>query len=135
MSNAPPTELAPQHTSEAAAAANFEVEPSRYTKEDLLDVFRAQKMGDDTSRLFISGWDPSNINGNSGRGWGKSVENHIPQEPGACWDQNGDTMPMALQDYSLDEKEVKSSPFCLLLFIIANMLTKTRPFRPRSTPR
>ncbi|OAQ98707.1 hypothetical protein LLEC1_06661 [Akanthomyces lecanii] len=107
MQTAPPTELAPQPTSAepAAAAANLEAEPSRYTKDDLLDVFRAQKMSDNPSRLFLSGWDPSNINGSSGRGWGKSNETHIPQEPGACWDRGGETSPMALQDYSLDEKE------------------------------
>lgn len=108
--NAPPTELAPQPTSAepAAAVANLEAEPSRYTKDDLLDVLRAQKISDDPSHLFIPGWDPSNINGSSGRGWGKSNETHIPQEPGACWDQSGETAPMALQDYSLDEKEVNS---------------------------
>ncbi|TQV90671.1 hypothetical protein V2A60_006883 [Cordyceps javanica] len=111
MQTAPPTELAAHPTSAepAAAVANLEAEPSRYTKDDLLDVFRAQKMNDDPSRLFISGWDPSNINGNSGRGWGKSNENHIPQEPGACWDQNGETAPMAFQEYSPDEKEAFST--------------------------
>ncbi|KAJ6788776.1 hypothetical protein PWT90_06355 [Aphanocladium album] len=110
MQTAPPTDLAAQPTSaETTAVSNLEVEPSRYTKDDLLDVFRAQKLNEDPSRLFIPGWDPSNINGNSGRGWGKSNENHIPQEPGACWDQNGETAPMALQDYSLDEKEAFST--------------------------
>lgn len=108
MQNHPPTDLAqPSSAEPAAAMASFEAEPSRYTKDDLLDVFRAQKMTDDPSRLYISGWDPSNINGTSGRGWGKSNENHIPQEPGACWDQNGETAPMGLQDYSMDEKEVR----------------------------
>lgn len=112
MSNAPPTDLAAQPTSTepAAPVAAYEAEPSRYTKEDLLDVFRAQKQSEDPSRLFISGWDPSHINGSSGRGWGKSNENHIPQEPGACWDQTGETAPMGLQGYSMDEKEVNIYP-------------------------
>ncbi|ATY58508.1 GYF domain [Cordyceps militaris] len=111
MQTAPPTELAAQPTSGelAGGVGNFESEPSRYTKDNLLDVFRAQKMTEDPSRLFISGWDPSHINGNSGRGWGKSNENHIPQEPGACWDQNGETVPMGLQEYSPDEKEAFSN--------------------------
>ncbi|KAM0668948.1 hypothetical protein ACQRIU_002510 [Beauveria bassiana] len=111
MQAAPPTDFTAQPVSaeHAAVIANVEAEPSRYTKEDLLDVFRAQKMSDDLSRLFISGWDPSNINGNSGRGWGKSNENHIPQEPGACWDQNGETTPISFQEYSIEEKEAFST--------------------------
>lgn len=122
MQTAPPTELAPQPTSAepAAAVANLDAEPSRYTRDDLLDVFRAQKMSDDPSRLFISGWDPSNVNGSSGRGWGKSNETHIPQEPGACWDRSGETAPMALQDYSQDEKEVNS---CLVNTCLAHQRT------------
>lgn len=68
-------------------------------------MFRGRK-GDDPSRLFISGWDPSHINGSSGRGWGKSNENHGPQEPGACWDQAGDAAPLGLQGLSQEETEV-----------------------------
>lgn len=86
---------------------SFEPTPSRYTKEDLLDMFSGRK-ADDPSRLFISGWDPSLINGSSGRGWGKSNENHVPQEPGACWDQGGDGAPLGLQGLSSEEVEVCS---------------------------
>lgn len=60
----------------------------------------------DPSRLFISGWNPNHVNGSSARGWGKTSDNHVPQEPGACWDQNGDTAPMGLQELSIEEKEV-----------------------------
>ncbi|OAA54859.1 GYF domain protein [Cordyceps fumosorosea ARSEF 2679] len=112
MQTAPPTDLAAAQSTSAEPAppvASVEVEPSRYTKDDLLEVFRIQKISDDPSHLFMPGWDPSNINGNSGRGWGKSNENHIPQEPGACWDQNGETTPMAFQEYSFDEKEAFST--------------------------
>lgn len=84
----------------------YEPGPSRYTKDELLDMYRSQRAGDDPSRLFISGWDPSSVNGSNTRGWGKSGDNHVPQEPGACWELNGDTTPMGLHDLSVEEKEV-----------------------------
>lgn len=68
-------------------------------------MFQQQKNGD-ASRLFLSGWDPSNVNGAAGRGWGKSNDNHVPQEPGACWDQLGESTPLGLQGRSSEEKEV-----------------------------
>ncbi|KAF4468222.1 gyf mpd2, partial [Fusarium albosuccineum] len=85
-------------------ASTYEVPPARYTKEDLLDMFRLQKT-DNASRLFASSWNPSQVNGHAPRGWGKTNDNHIPQEPGACWDDTGDTTPMGLQDMSSEEKE------------------------------
>ncbi|KAM0561282.1 hypothetical protein ACHAPJ_003160 [Fusarium lateritium] len=88
-----------------ASASTYEMPPARYTKEDLLDMFRPQKPADDATRLFASGWNPGQVNGHAPRGWGKSNDNHIPQEPGACWDQSGDVTPMGLQDMSLEEKE------------------------------
>ncbi|KAJ6443167.1 GYF domain-containingprotein [Purpureocillium lavendulum] len=113
-SNPPPSsENAVQHPSidEAPVAhpVMYEAGPARYSKDDLLDMFRAQKSPDDTSRLFIPGWDPSTINGGGGRAWGKSSDAHIPQEPNVCWDQTGETLPMGLQDLSLDEKEAFSA--------------------------
>ncbi|KAI5457121.1 hypothetical protein BGZ63DRAFT_428545 [Mariannaea sp. PMI_226] len=89
----------------APLLATQELAPARYTKEDLLDMFRLQKGSDNASRLFIPGWNPAQVNGVAPRGWGKSNENHIPQEPGACWDQIGDSTPMGLQELSLEEKE------------------------------
>ncbi|KAH6989318.1 hypothetical protein BKA56DRAFT_476885 [Ilyonectria sp. MPI-CAGE-AT-0026] len=86
-----------------------ELGPARYTKDDLLDMFRPQKGHDTSSRLFIPGWNPGHVNGHPPRGWGKTNDNHIPQEPGACWDQIGDSTPMGLQDLSLEEKEAFST--------------------------
>ncbi|KAF4507763.1 hypothetical protein G6O67_004226 [Ophiocordyceps sinensis] len=84
---------------------NYELGPSRYTKDELLDMFRSQNPADDSSHLFMSGWNPTSLNGGGSRGWGKSGDNPVPQEPGACWDQNGDTAPMGLLDLSPEEKE------------------------------
>ncbi|KAF5025931.1 hypothetical protein F66182_1966 [Fusarium sp. NRRL 66182] len=88
-----------------ASAATYELSPARYTREELLSMFRLQKPTDEPSRLFAPGWNPGQLNGHTPRGWGKSNDNHIPQEPNACWDDSGDTIPMGLQDMSLEEKE------------------------------
>ncbi|KAG5922343.1 hypothetical protein E4U42_005502 [Claviceps africana] len=88
-----------------AQASSHESGYVRYSKDDLLSIYRSQKTGDDPSRLFISGWDPSQVNGNNARGWGKTNDSHIPQEPGACWHPNSETTPMGLHELSAEEKE------------------------------
>ncbi|PNY26415.1 GYF domain protein [Tolypocladium capitatum] len=90
-------------------APMYEPGPSRYTKDELLEMYRPQRAGHDPSRLFISGWDPSSINGSNARGWGKSGDNHVAQEPGACWELSGDTTPMGLHDLSVEEQEAFSA--------------------------
>ncbi|KAH7163530.1 hypothetical protein B0J13DRAFT_38476 [Dactylonectria estremocensis] len=92
-----------------APPATHELGPARYTKDDLLDMFRSQKGPDNSSRLFIPGWNPGQVNGQPPRGWGKPNDNHIPQEPGACWDETRDSTPMGLQHLSLDEREAFST--------------------------
>ncbi|KAG6027954.1 hypothetical protein E4U41_000806 [Claviceps citrina] len=92
-----------------AQAISTESGYARYSKEDLLDMFRTQKVGDDPSRLFIPGWDPSQINAGNTRGWGKANDGHIPQEPGACWNSNSETTPLGLHELSAEEKEAFST--------------------------
>ncbi|UKZ80419.1 hypothetical protein TrVFT333_008178 [Trichoderma virens FT-333] len=92
-----------------AQPTTYEVGPSRYTKDDLLEMYQSQRPGGNPSHLFISGWDPSNVSGSGVRGWGKSNENHVPQDPGTCWDFNGDTAPIGLSGFSQDEKEAFST--------------------------
>ncbi|KHN99336.1 GYF domain protein [Metarhizium album ARSEF 1941] len=92
-----------------ALPPSYEVGPARYTRGDLLGMFRSQKPGDDPSRLFIPGWDPTHVNGGNARGWGKTNDTHVPQEPGACWDHDGHTAPMGLHEFSTEEKEAFST--------------------------
>lgn len=55
----------------------------------------------------MPGWNPGQVNGGgASRAWGKSNENHVPQEPGACWDDNGESTPLGLQAVSAEEREV-----------------------------
>jgi PERQ amino acid-rich with GYF domain-containing protein len=94
----------------SAEPSAVELSPARYSKEDLLDMYRPQRISEDPSRLFMQGWNPGHVNGGAVRAWGKSNENHVPQEPGACWDVNGESTPMGHQGLTSDEKEVCPSP-------------------------
>ncbi|CAH0025466.1 unnamed protein product [Clonostachys rhizophaga] len=89
----------------SAEPSAVELSPARYSKEDLLDMYRPQRISEDPSRLFMQGWNPGHVNGGAVRAWGKSNENHVPQEPGACWDVNGESTPMGHQGLTSDEKE------------------------------
>ncbi|RBR24438.1 uncharacterized protein FIESC28_02729 [Fusarium coffeatum] len=89
-----------------ASDSTYELPPARYTKEELIDIYRSQKPAVDVSHLLAPGWNPGQVNGHAPRGWGKPNDNHIPQEPGACWDDSGDSTPMGLQDMSMEEREV-----------------------------
>lgn len=62
--------------------------------------------GNRLTRLLMDGWNPENVNGGSSRAWGKSNENHIPQEPGACWDEHGQSTPLGHQPPTAEEREV-----------------------------
>ncbi|KXJ95128.1 hypothetical protein Micbo1qcDRAFT_187381 [Microdochium bolleyi] len=80
---------------------------TRYTREDLLDI--ATNIPD-VSSLFAPGWQPGQINGSAGRGWGKTAENHpAPQEPDVCWDNNGSVRPVGMTEMTSEEKELFSS--------------------------
>lgn len=86
----------------------------RYTKEQLLALAKAQAPSVDLSSLLISGWNPGQVNGTPARGWGKTNENHVPQDPGVCWDANGQVKPIGLQEMSAEEREVRAT--CARIF-------------------
>ncbi|KAF7554905.1 hypothetical protein G7046_g6685 [Stylonectria norvegica] len=91
-----------------AQPATYDAGSTRYTKDDILDIFHPVR-SNDTSRLFISGWNPGHVNGNAARAWGKPNNDHVPQEPGACWNSAGDSTPMGLQEMSPEEREAFST--------------------------
>ncbi|KAL7821332.1 hypothetical protein V8C44DRAFT_314264 [Trichoderma aethiopicum] len=113
-SNPPPANdnaVQPPSVEEAPLAqpTTYEIGPSRYSKDDLLEMYQSQRPTGNVSHLFIPGWDPSNSGGAAARGWGKSNENHVPQDPGTCWDANGQTTPIGLSAFTEEEKEAFSS--------------------------
>lgn len=76
-------------------------------------MYNSQRPDGNPSHLFISGWDPSNGASAGVRGWGKSNENHVPQDPGTCWDASGEIAPIGLQGFSPEEREVRDNNFFL----------------------
>lgn len=84
---------------------------SRYSKDQLLDLFRAQgrsgQAATNLSDLFVDGWNPEAVNGNSNGGWGKKEEYKDGSGgPEICWDHEGNVQPLALIEMGEEEKEV-----------------------------
>lgn len=83
---------------------------SRYSKDQLLDLFRTQERNGfsstDVNDLFVDGWSPGAVNGTSNGGWGKRDDNKEAAGPEICWDPEGSVIPKAMQDMSEEEKEV-----------------------------
>ncbi|CAK7236476.1 kinesin-like protein [Sporothrix bragantina] len=78
----------------------------RYSRDQLLDIFKGTpQTAIDVSNLFVGGWSTTQVNG-APRGWGKSSEGTIPQDPTVCWDSNGNVAPIGLQQMTEEEKEV-----------------------------
>lgn len=82
----------------------------RYSKDQLLDLFRAQDGGGFSSTnindLFVDGWSPGTVNGTSNGGWGKRDDTKEAAGPEICWDPAGSVNPIAMQEMSEEEKEV-----------------------------
>ncbi|TAQ91560.1 hypothetical protein B7494_g86 [Chlorociboria aeruginascens] len=81
----------------------------RYSKSQLLDIYKIQKESDapkrEVSRLFADNWDPGHSsNGANGRGWGKSHDGRDAHGPDICWEPNGSVQPISLEEMSLLEK-------------------------------
>ncbi|EFX02117.1 gyf domain containing protein [Grosmannia clavigera kw1407] len=78
----------------------------RYSRDHLLDLFQANgNESADASNLFVSGWNPTQVNGTA-RGWGKSLDGTVPQDPTVCWDAAGSIKPIGLQDMSAEDSEM-----------------------------
>lgn len=85
----------------------------KYCQEELLEVARAVAAGSqvvDVSSLLMDGFNPGgHINGHSSRGWGKPNETNAHNDPTVCWNTEGSSVPLGLQDMSADEKEVRAN--------------------------
>lgn len=80
----------------------------RYSKDQLLDLFKAQgQSGPDVADLFVDGWSPNAVNGTSHGGWGKRDDHKEQQSNGAeiCWDHDGTVQPLSLIEMNDEEKQ------------------------------
>ena len=86
---------------------------SRYSKDQLLDLFRTQERNGvpstNVNDLFVDGWSPGLVNGTSNGGWGKRDDNREAAGPDICWDHEGNVNPIAMQEMTEEEKEVYQS--------------------------
>lgn len=97
---------------------------SRYSKEDLLSIFKGQRdsgalaknMGDH----FLASWDPHDDTAATNGAWAKKEDQKdSPPGPEVCWDYLGHYEPLGLIDMTEEEREVCHSHLpsheCLVL--------------------
>ncbi|KAL8906489.1 MAG: hypothetical protein Q9171_006250 [Xanthocarpia ochracea] len=104
----------PPHMNSNHQTSNTRGAPSetRYSKDQLLDLFRAQTRNSPSthvSDLYVDGWHPSSANGMTNGGWSRKDElREGSAGPEMCWDHEGKVHPLALSDMSEQEKEAFS---------------------------
>ncbi|TVY32524.1 GYF domain-containing protein [Lachnellula subtilissima] len=84
---------------------------SRYSRSQLLDVFKAQQESGtanrDVSHLYANDWNPGHSNGANGRtAWGRSSESRETYGPEICWEAGGNIQPIALEEMDDTERKV-----------------------------
>lgn len=85
---------------------------TRYSKEQLLDLYKIQLNSDGGLRdglpnLYVGGWQPELTNGSGSASWGRSEHNRDSQPaPDICWDKDGSAEPLGLVDMDDEEREV-----------------------------
>lgn len=93
---------------------NGTVADTRYSKDQLLDLFKAQQTSEDGLRdglpsLYTGGWQPNISNGAASAGWGRTEHSRDAQPgPDICWDRDGTVEPLGLTDMDDEEREVRS---------------------------
>ena len=90
---------------------NGTVTDPRYSKSQLLDLYRLQStddgLQDDLQNLYIGNWQPNGQNGAPAAGWGRNdASREQPSGPDVCWDDDGAYEPLALTEMDNEEKEV-----------------------------
>jgi PERQ amino acid-rich with GYF domain-containing protein len=84
---------------------------SRYSKEQLLDLFRAQgdlgNMHKNVAEHLIEGWNPGPTSSAANGMWTRREDHKDSSNaPEICWDSEGSVQPLGLIDFSEEEKEV-----------------------------
>jgi PERQ amino acid-rich with GYF domain-containing protein len=106
-SQAPPRYVPPHR--------NGTLADTRYSKDQLLDLYKAQQsvdggLRDGLENLYVSGWQPDTSNGSASAGWSRGDSSRDVQ-PGAdvCWDRAGTVEPLGLTEMDEEEREVSSA--------------------------
>lgn len=88
---------------------------SRYTKSQLLDLYRIQQdagsmqRDDSLTGLYVGGWEPGTANGALG-GWSRNDDSSRDQVSGSeiCWNRDGSVLPVGLVDMTEEEREASN---------------------------
>lgn len=120
----------PPHASSQSGLRNGAANDSRYSKDQLLDIYKALResgvLGKNIADYFIADWDPHVATPTANGFWGKREEqrnNHSHPHhkdnhagPEVCWDHDGQMEPLGLIDMPDDEKEVcdQGPYFCVM---------------------
>ncbi|KAH6683543.1 GYF domain-containing protein [Plectosphaerella plurivora] len=92
-----------------AASYDYPPQSSHYTKQSILDIFQHSSSQYDVADVYEPTWTPGHVNGNSGRGWGKSAHTHANQDPNSCWVTDATSGPNNLRTMNPEEKETFAS--------------------------
>jgi hypothetical protein len=113
---------------------NGTVNDPRYSKNQLLDLYRLQQTDDglqeDLQNLYIGGWQPNGQNGAPAAGWGRNdASREQPPGPDVCWDDDGNYEPLALTEMDDEEREVGCALYKLVNELGTNILNSSSPLR------
>lgn len=118
---------------------NGTVNDPRYSKNQLVDLYRLQQtvddgLQDDLQSLYVGGWQPNGQNGASAPGWGRNdASREQPPGPDLCWEDDGSSDPLALTEMDNEEREVRTLRSELEFDLRTNIMPSSSP--PRSTLR
>ncbi|KAK3711322.1 kinesin-like protein [Vermiconidia calcicola] len=91
---------------------NGTLSDARYSKDQLLDLYKAQQnsdggLRDGLSNLYLGGWQPDATNGAANASWGRADHGRDTQlGPEVCWDKDGSVEPLGLTDMDDEEREL-----------------------------
>ncbi|KAI9868755.1 MAG: hypothetical protein M1813_004606 [Trichoglossum hirsutum] len=94
------------------AGRNGGASESRYSKDELLSIFRTQKesgeLDKNLSNLMVGDWSPGMADGARNGSWNKMDEDANGTGPDLCWEQNGKLEPLGLDPMTAEEKDAFS---------------------------
>ncbi|KAJ5168492.1 uncharacterized protein N7482_004086 [Penicillium canariense] len=109
----PPGPIFPPHMSSNTLSGALRNGEARYSKEQLLDMYRAQREAGSLSKhvedYFVADWDPHTVSAPVNGAWGKRDDHKASAGPEVCWDHGGQAEPLGLTDMSDGEKELFSA--------------------------
>lgn len=99
----------PPHMSSNSMSSALRNGEARYSKEQLLDLYKAQweagALSKNVEDYFVADWDPHMVTPPVNGAWGKH-DHKTSAGPEVCWDHGGQSEPLNLTEMSESEREV-----------------------------